>query len=410
MSRFLETDSSKQQHALELKLADLYQELSEFESPERDEFLLLLRDRHARYLQGGLGELPSGFISLDASRPWICYWILHGLALLDQPSPRHLSADQIITFLSSCQHPDGGYGGGPGQIAHLAPTYAAISALLTLGGEVAYRSINRDKLWDFLCRMAIPPGQGGGFRMHEGGECDARSCYTALAVASNLCLDVPTLVAMSGVVDYLRRCQTYEGGLGGEPGNEAHGGYTFCGLAALIIAGCPQALDLPRLLHWASQRQGWAEGGFNGRTNKLVDGCYSFWQGGLFPLLQQIMDQQYQQVPARVDACCAAQTYTPTDPPPSWQQQQGQSADGLEVPDLPDLSRVKGPLQQAERDSKRLNAVCDSLAEAAVQLAAEHEQLQQQQAGKSAAAHDSQQIVDRAQAAQQVTMSLVHHG
>lgn len=30
------------------------------------------------------------------------------------------------------------------------------------------------------------------------------------------------------------------------------------------------------------------EGGFNGRTNKLVDGCYSFWQGGLFPLLQRV--------------------------------------------------------------------------------------------------------------------------
>lgn len=27
------------------------------------------------------------------------------------------------------------------------------------------------------------------------------------------------------------------------------------------------------------------EGGFQGRTNKLVDGCYSFWQGGSFPSL-----------------------------------------------------------------------------------------------------------------------------
>ena len=26
-----------------------------------------------------------------------------------------------------------------------------------------------------------------------------------------------------------------------------------------------------------------------GRTNKLVDGCYSFWQGGIFPLLQKLM-------------------------------------------------------------------------------------------------------------------------
>lgn len=27
------------------------------------------------------------------------------------------------------------------------------------------------------------------------------------------------------------------------------------------------------------------EGGFNGRTNKLVDGCYSFWQASTFPLI-----------------------------------------------------------------------------------------------------------------------------
>ncbi len=28
-----------------------------------------------------------------------------------------------------------------------------------------------------------------------------------------------------------------------------------------------------------------------GRTNKLVDGCYSFWQGGIFPLLQKLMPE-----------------------------------------------------------------------------------------------------------------------
>ena len=32
--------------------------------------------------------------------------------------------------------------------------------------------------------------------------------------------------------------------------------------------------------------QGSSEGGFMGRTNKLVDGCYSFWQGAVFPILQ----------------------------------------------------------------------------------------------------------------------------
>ena len=35
------------------------------------------------------------------------------------------------------QHPEGGFGGGPYQLAHLAPTYAAVSALVTLGGPDA---------------------------------------------------------------------------------------------------------------------------------------------------------------------------------------------------------------------------------------------------------------------------------
>lgn len=51
--------------------------------------------------------------------------------------------------------------------------------------------------------------------------------------------------------------QTYEGGLGGEPGNEAHGGYTFCGLAALMLVDQAHRLDLRRLAHWAVHMQVW---------------------------------------------------------------------------------------------------------------------------------------------------------
>ena len=29
-----------------------------------------------------------------------------------------------------------------------------------------------------------------------------------------------------------------------------------------------------------------------GRTNKLVDGCYSLWQGGVFPLLHHVLKKQ----------------------------------------------------------------------------------------------------------------------
>lgn len=43
---------------------------------------------------------------------------------------------------------------------------------------------------------------------------------------------------------------------------------------------------------WTINRQMRFEGGFQGRTNKLVDGCYSFWQGGAFPIIQRIMCMQ----------------------------------------------------------------------------------------------------------------------
>lgn len=44
---------------------------------------------------------------------------------------------------------------------------------------------------------------------------------------------------------------------------------------------CPQ--------RWVVSRQMRFEGGFQGRCNKLVDGCYSFWQAGLLPLLQRAL-------------------------------------------------------------------------------------------------------------------------
>ena len=33
-------------------------------------------------------------------------------------------------------------------------------------------------------------------------------------------------------------------------------------------------------------------GGFRGRTNKLVDGCYGWWVGGLFAVLESVMPGQ----------------------------------------------------------------------------------------------------------------------
>lgn len=52
-------------------------------------------------------------------------------------------APSVCQFLELCQSPDGGFGGGPGQYPHLAPTYAAVNALCIIGTEEAYNVINR---------------------------------------------------------------------------------------------------------------------------------------------------------------------------------------------------------------------------------------------------------------------------
>ncbi|TNN45818.1 Protein farnesyltransferase subunit beta [Liparis tanakae] len=96
----------------------------------------------------------------------------------------------VCQFLSRCQSASGGFAGGPGQHAHLAPTYAAVNALCIIGTEEAYDIIDREKLLDFLMSVKQPDGS---FVMHVGGEVDVRSAYCAASVASLTNIIVPKL-------------------------------------------------------------------------------------------------------------------------------------------------------------------------------------------------------------------------
>ncbi|OBS67345.1 hypothetical protein A6R68_04114, partial [Neotoma lepida] len=75
----------------------------------------------------------------------------------------------VCQFLELCQSPEGGFGGGPGQYPHLAPTYAAVNALCIIATEEAYNVINREKLLQYLYSLKQPDGS---FLMHVGGEVD----------------------------------------------------------------------------------------------------------------------------------------------------------------------------------------------------------------------------------------------
>jgi len=278
------TASSVDQRAVESSCLRLYELFDSDNGGNIKITPTLRRDKTVTFLLRGLKHLSDGFQCLDASRPWLVYWIIHSLELLNV-SVSGEQKKQIITFLSKCQNPNGGFGGGPGQVPHLAPTYAAINALIILGGKEAFDVINREKLVIWMNKLRQ---NDGSFVMHEGGEVDIRGVYCALSAAHLSNVYSPELFSKTG--QWVLKCQTYEGGFGGVPGMEAHGGYSFCGLAALILMGKGNLCNTDNLLKWTANRQMRLEGGFQGRTNKLVDGCYSFWQGGIFPLLHEICE------------------------------------------------------------------------------------------------------------------------
>ena len=333
----------------------------------------LVRSKHIDYLYNALSEpLSRGFISLDASHPWMIYWCLHSLDLLQyfDPSPHSNTTNgglndlealqksqllkRIVSTLKHCwtdvslqfdvdevknntkltqlhkiqqqqlgisSNSDekitiigGGFGGGPQQMPHCAPTYAAVLSLCIIAsigcgqeeitvnkthnpyheaGKLAMELLNEKRLplyaFFLTLREHEEDGERIAFRMHHDGEIDVRATYCILTPCHLLGLldkewEKNHLLSPS-IARYIASCQTFEGGFGAEPFNEAHGGYTFCALAALRILDSVSMIDMEALRSWLVRRQMEFEGGFCGRTNKLVDGCYSFWQGGAIAVL-----------------------------------------------------------------------------------------------------------------------------
>lgn len=249
--------------------------------------LALNKRKHIAWLKRGLEGLGEGYTSLDASTPWLCFWLLHSLDLLDHPLDDALQARAIHT-LRQCQHPQGGYGGGPGQLPHLACTFAAISALAVIGSEAAFASIDQEGLLRFLRTMRR---SNGSFSVHDGGESDVRGAYCAVVAATLTGLATPSL--FQDTAAFIKACQSYEGGFGAVPHAEAHAGYTYCAVAALLLLDDVEGVDLCGLHRFAQLSQCPDAGGFRGRTHKLVDGCYSFWSGALFPMLRKAWPASY---------------------------------------------------------------------------------------------------------------------
>uniref|UniRef100_A0A1A9WH29 Protein farnesyltransferase subunit beta n=1 Tax=Glossina brevipalpis TaxID=37001 RepID=A0A1A9WH29_9MUSC len=295
-------EQQKTENSIE-KCFDRYQQLK-FLDPKIAKFH---REEHQRFLESMLHRLPGNYECLDSSRPWCIYWILQAGHVLNFTfAPQIL--EHVVQFLIKCRHPAGGFAGGPDQYPHLATTYAAVNSLAIIGTPSAYRAISRDSLERFLFKVRETDG---AFRMHVDGEIDIRGAYCAVSVAKLTNMSEQTLKKLFDKTgDWIAGCQTYEGGFSGTPDLEAHGGYTFCGIAALALLNEGHKCDQQQLLRWTLQRQMSYEGGFQGRTNKLVDGCYSFWVGATIPITQAIIsNQNNQSIPKTLFDVGALQEY-----------------------------------------------------------------------------------------------------
>lgn len=253
----------------------------------------LRREAHITFLKNTLGPLPEQYEVGDASRPWFFYWALNGLSLLGEDVWPY--RERLMETVRPLQNATGGFGGGHGQMSHCAATYATILSLAIVDGlEV----VDRRAMWKWLGQVKQADG---GFRMAIGAEEDVRGAYCALTVASllNLPMELPPEAParaagltsfFDGLGEWIGACQTFEGGIAGAPTNEAHGAYAFCALACLSIIDAPyisipKYLNITTLTHCLTSLQTSPEGGFAGRTNKLVDSCYSHWVGGCWSLL-----------------------------------------------------------------------------------------------------------------------------
>ena len=268
------------------------------------------RERHIKYLLRCLSVLPNAYISMDTSRMTILFFALSGLDLLNALDKIQNETTNIINWIYSLQilpeNTDTAATGDKNKCgfrgshflgydfnvegsftssceyegSHIAMTYSALLSLLILKDDLS--RVNKEAIVMGLKSLQLD--NGSFYSTPEGSENDMRFLYCGCCV-SYLLQDwrgVDRVKAMS----YVKNSLGYDYGVSQGPQLESHGGSTFCAVASLVLMGgldeCFTQRQQEKLKRWCMVRQ---KNGFQGRPNKPVDTCYSFWVGGTLHLL-----------------------------------------------------------------------------------------------------------------------------
>ena len=278
-----------------------------------------------KFFEFHLGRLPEPYTQLDSSRLTVIYFCVVGLDLLGElDSMDEVGKRVIIDYIYAQQLNDthtshghrgflGTYQGQPfGSClcnlmqcidiqdnchsptdqsqaprcilnGHLAMAYTALAVLKSLGDDCS----RVDKSALIREMSSLQQSDGCFSASHDGSECDMRFLYCACAIS--YMIDDWSGVDKDRAVEYIKSCITYEGGIALVPNSEAHGGSCYCATASLVLMDRLDSIgekNQANLIQYCLYRQG--KEGYEGRTSKVPDTCYSFWVGGSLDLLRCI--------------------------------------------------------------------------------------------------------------------------
>ena len=257
------------------------------------------RNRHVQYFASNLRQLPAGYSKLDTNRLTLVHFCVHALDLLGELESQ-VDASHVIEWIYSLQQVSGGFCGSPfvgNDItdehhpyahSHIAMTYTALASLVALGDDLS--RVDKEAV---ISNLRGLQRENGSFQavLNIPSEFDMRFLYCACAIS--YMLNDWRGVNKDLAVDYIKQCISFDGGIALLPGQEGHGGSTFCGVASLVLMNRLDEMPLyfsKDLIRWCVSRQ---VGGMQGRPNKLEDTCYSYWIGGTLQLLncKELLDQ-----------------------------------------------------------------------------------------------------------------------
>ncbi|MES1922161.1 CAAX farnesyltransferase (FTase) subunit beta [Bonamia ostreae] len=157
----------------------------------------------ARAVAAKLSKTKKSMI-VESSKPCFLFWGVNSICFLDQLHNHKNLVDKSIEYLESISLSEttkGAFSGGYMQMPDLANTFASVCVVVAINNtETRNRVLNKRKIKEFLMRMK---NEDGSFSMHENGESDCRSIYSAVATASMLNILSPELT--KNVVDFIEK-------------------------------------------------------------------------------------------------------------------------------------------------------------------------------------------------------------